>query len=96
MKEKLSVLAILVCCISLFTGCNDHQKKVNKTVEIPQALQNFISTKYPKATVLKFDQEKKGTEVDIKDKDINKEVVFNDKNEWISTKWDTRPEDAIS
>ena len=47
MKEKLSVLAILVCCISLFTGCNDHQKKVNKTVEIPQALQNFISTKYP-------------------------------------------------
>lgn len=94
MKEKLSVLAILVCCISLFSGCNDHQKKVNKTVEIPQALQNFISTKYPQATVLKFDQEKKGTEVDIKDKDINKEVVFNDKNEWISTKWDTRPEDV--
>ena len=52
MKEKLSVLAILVCCISLFSGCNDHQKKVNKTVEIPQALQNFISTKYPQATVL--------------------------------------------
>ena len=73
MKEKLSVLAILVCCISVFIGCNDHQKKVNKTVEIPQALQNFISTKYPQATVLKFDKEKNGTEVDIKDKDLDKD-----------------------
>ena len=34
MKEKLSVLAILVCCISLLAGCNNHQKKVNQTVEV--------------------------------------------------------------
>ena len=47
MKEKLSVLAILVCCISLLAGCNNHQKKVNQTVEVPQVFRNFISTKYP-------------------------------------------------
>ena len=44
MKEKLSVLAILVCCISLLAGCNNHQKKVNQTVEVPQVFRNFIST----------------------------------------------------
>ena len=94
MKEKLSVLAILVCCISLLAGCNNHQKKVNQTVEVPQVFRNFISTKYPQATILKLDKEKSGTEIDIKDKGIHKEVSFNEKNEWISTQWDTRIEDV--
>ena len=94
MKEKLSVLAILVCCISLLAGCNNHQKKVNQTVEVPQVFRNFISTKYPQATILKLDKEKSGTEIDIKDKGIHKEVSFNEKNEWISTQWDTRLEDV--
>ncbi len=62
MKEKLSVLAILVCCISLLAGCNNHQKKVNQTVEVPQVFRNFISTKYPQATILKLDKEKSDTE----------------------------------
>ena len=96
MKEKLSVLAILVCCISLLAGCNNHQKKVGQTVEVPQVFRNFISTKYPQATILKLDKEKSGTEIDIKDKGIHKEVSFNVKcvTPAISTQWDTRLEDV--
>lgn len=58
MKEKLSVLAILVCCISLFIGCSNNQKKVTNTVEVPKAIQSFLNQKYPNATVLEFDKEK--------------------------------------
>ena len=94
MKEKLSVLAILVCCISLFIGCNNNQKKVTNTVEVPKAIQSFLNQKYPNATVLKFDKEKNGPEVDIKDKGIRKEVLFNANNEWVYTQWDIRPEDV--
>lgn len=39
-------------------------------------------------------KKKSGTEIDIKDKGIHKEVSFNEKNEWISTQWDTRIEDV--
>lgn len=58
MKGKLSVLAVLVCCISLFIGCNNNQKKVKNTVEVPQAIQKILSQKYPDATILEFDKEK--------------------------------------
>lgn len=94
MKGKLSVLAVLVCCISLFTGCNNNQKKVKNTVEVPQAIQKILTQKYPDATVLEFDKEKSGPEVDIQDKGIRKEVLFNTNNEWIYTKWDIRAEDV--
>ena len=96
MKEKLSVLAILVCCISLFIGCSNNQKKVTNTVEVPKAIQSFLNQKYPNATVLEFDKEKNGPEVDIKDKGIRKEVLFNANNEWVYTQWDIRPELASS
>ena len=94
MKEKLSVLAILVCCISLFIGCSNNQKKVTNTVEVPKAIQSFLNQKYPNATVLEFDKEKNGPEVDIKDKGIRKEVLFNANNEWVYTQWDIHPEDV--
>lgn len=94
MKEKLSVLAILVCCISLFIGCSNNQKKVKSTVEVPKDIQSVLNQKYPDATVLEFDKEKNGPEVDIQDKGVRKEVLFNTNNEWIYTKWDIRPEDV--
>lgn len=94
MKEKLSVLALLVCCISLSIGCSNSPKKVKNTVEVPKAIQSMLTLKYPGATVLDFDKEKNGAEVDIQDKGIRKEVLFNTNNEWISTKWEIRPDDV--
>ena len=61
---------------------------------MPKAIQSFLNQKYPNATVLEFDKEKNGPEVDIKDKGIRKEVLFNANNEWVYTQWDIRPEDV--
>lgn len=94
MKGKLSFLAILVCCIPLFIGCSNNQKQATNTVEVPKAIQSFLNQKYPNATVLEFDKEKKGPEVDIREKGIRKEVIFNTNKEWVYTKWDIRPENV--
>lgn len=94
MKGKLSVLAILVCCLSLFIGCSNNQKQVKNTVAVPKAIQSILNQQYPNATVLEFDKEKNGPEVKIQEKGVRKEVSFNTNNEWIYTKWDIRPEDV--
>ncbi len=94
MKEKLSVLAILVCCISLLAGCSNQQKKADQTADVPKALQSFLTRKYPQATILKFDKEKNSLDVKIQDKNQQKEVVFNADNQWLYTQWDIRPEDV--
>lgn len=57
---------------------------------IPDAIQKFLTEHYPGATILEYDREKLGVEVDILDKGIHKEVVFNTLNEWVYTEWDIR------
>lgn len=94
MKEKLSAFAILVLCVSLFAGCGNSSKKGKETVNVPQDIQNIITEKYPKSTLLDFDKEKNGSEVEIDHKGTHKEVYFNTNNEWVKTKWDIRPEDV--
>ena len=57
-------------------------------VVIPQAISDAINEMYPGATVLEFDQEKNGFEVDILHNNIYKDVYFNTENQWVSTEWD--------
>ena len=56
-------------------------------VIIPQAITDLINKMYAGATILEFDQEKNGFEVDILHNNIYKDVYFNTENQWISTEW---------
>lgn len=94
MKRKVSVLAILVCCISILAACNNNTSKRDRSVQLPEAIKKIITQKYPDATILKFDKESNGSEVDIKEKGFHKEVSFGANNEWINTTWDLRAEDV--
>lgn len=55
---------------------------------IPQAITDAIDEMYAGATVVDFDQEKNGFEVDILHNSVYKDVYFNAAKEWISTEWD--------
>lgn len=57
-------------------------------VIIPKAITDSINKMYAGATILEFDQEKNGFEVDILHNNIYKDVYFNTENQWISTEWD--------
>lgn len=94
MKGKLSVLAMLVCCLAILAACNNNKNKENQSVQVPAAIKKIISQKYPDATILKFEKEQNGSEVEIKDKGFHKEVSFGANGEWIKTQWDLRAEDV--
>ena len=55
---------------------------------IPQAITDAINEMYAGATVVDFDKEKNGFEVDILHNSVYKDVYFNAANEWVSTEWD--------
>ena len=55
---------------------------------IPQAITDAINEMYAGATIVDFDQEKNGFEVDILHNSVYKDVYFNAANEWVSTEWD--------
>lgn len=57
---------------------------------LPEAIQTFLTQKYPGYVLLDFDREAMGIEVDIMDGSIHKEVLFNSTSEWISTEWEIR------
>lgn len=78
----------------MLVTCNDQQKKANKAVDMPMAIQKVLKEKYPKANVLEFEKENNGSEVDIQEKGIRKEVFFDTNHKWLYTKWDIRPEEA--
>lgn len=91
MKVKLSVFILCICSMVLFAGCKQNGNQQNdSTVTLSQPLQQFIDKKYPEAKVLSVDKEKNGTEVDILDKDIKKEVWFDTTGQWVSTQWNIK------
>jgi len=56
---------------------------------------NKIRELYPNATaVLEFDREGKYLEIEIKDGKIYKEVYFDEKEEWVYTKWEIKRSDV--
>lgn len=95
MKVKLSVFIFCICSMALFAGCKQSGNQQNdSTVTLAQPLQQFIDKKYPEAKVLSVDKEKNGTEVDIQDKDIKKEVWFDTTGQWVSTRWNIKAKDV--
>lgn len=72
----------------------DGENTGHQPTVIPDAIQKFLTEHYPGATILEYDREQQGTEVDILDKGIHKEVKFNTLNEWTYTEWDIRLTDV--
>lgn len=69
---------------------DDNDNSNFQPVVIPQAITDAINKMYPGATVLEFDSEKTGFEVDILHNNIYKDVYFNTGNEWLYTEWDIK------
>lgn len=67
---------------------------------VNDAIETFISQKYPGAIILEKDNDDGYIEVEIRHENIEKEVVFNGRNEWIHTKWEINrnqlPQDVIN
>lgn len=61
---------------------------------IPDAIKNKLAELYPNASLLEYDVEKHGVEVDILDGNIHKEVVFTPEYEWIYTEWEIHTNDV--
>ena len=93
MKTKLSVLLLCLCSLILFASCNNSRQKVS-TENISTSILNFLKYKYPTATILKTEKEHDGTEVDIREKNIHKEIRFDTKDQWVSTKWEIGSRDV--
>lgn len=73
--------------IKVVNDTDDDNSHFQPTI-IPQAITDAIDEMYAGATVVDFDQEKNGFEVDILHNSVYKDVYFNAANEWISTEWD--------
>lgn len=72
---------------------DDNNNNNFQPVVIPQAITDAINKMYPGATVLEFDSEKTGFEVDILHNNIYKDVYFNTSNEWQYSEWDIKEAD---
>lgn len=68
------------------TVADDNSPNVPELVN--EVILRVIAEKYPNAVILEVDVENNLIEVDILDGKLHKEVIFNQKNEWLSTSWE--------
>lgn len=59
------------------------------SVPVEGDVETFISQQYPGAVILERDYDDGYLEVDIRHDGIVKEVLFNGRNEWVRTEWET-------
>lgn len=67
---------------------DDYENFLPDTNPMPSAITEFINSKYPNARIIETDTEHGYTEVDIIHNNRGKEVVFNNKQEWVNTHYD--------
>ncbi len=67
---------------------DDSEPEDHLTNTLPASVKDFITTNYPGARIIEYEIERGNLEVDIIDENKGKEVVFNNKNEWIYTQYD--------
>lgn len=66
---------------------SDHSATVN--LPIPQAIKDYVTTNYPAASIYDVDIDHGNWEIDIWDGDasIDRELLFDNQYQWISTHW---------
>ena len=59
-------------------------------VPVESDVETFINQRYPGAIILERDYDDGYLEIDIRHEGVEKEVLFNGRNEWVRTEWETR------
>lgn len=72
----------------------DNNNNTYQPTIIPDAIKNKLAELYPNASILEYDIEKQGVEVDIFDGNIHKEVFFTLEYEWVYTEWEIYTKDV--
>lgn len=88
MKIKLYLIALVLGVAGMQSCDKNDDIPVSK---ISATIQAFITEKYPNARIIEADSEKGMTDVDIIDGTINKDVLFDSKDTWVSTSWEIAP-----
>jgi len=78
---------------TLLKEVNDNNNYHEPTV-IPGDLMSEIKTMYPNSVFLELERKGSFYEVDIKDGNTHKEVLFDSEYKWVSTEWDIRTADV--
>ncbi len=79
---------------TLIKEVNDNDQNGYEPITLPSSVTEKINEMYPGAKILEFEREHSNLEVDILDGRIHKDVIFNDKNEWLYTEWEIRTSDV--
>lgn len=75
---------------TLIKEINENGNNAHEPLVIPSTILEEIARMYPNARFLEFERKAAYLEIDILDGKTHKEVVFNDKNEWVYTEWEIR------
>ena len=59
-------------------------------VPVESDVETFINQRYPGAVILERDYDDGYLEIDIRHDGVEKEVLFNGRNEWVRTEWEMR------
>ena len=99
MKTRLTIWFMCFCCLIAGFACGGKTQKQAETEPVKEntpesVFTAFVKQQYPNAEIVKMETEINGTEVDIKDNGVEKELYFDNAKQWVSTSWDIKPEDV--
>ena len=83
MKRTLFMALLLTCSAALFASCGS-----TKNWTLSERCSKFLNQRYANARILDVDYDDGMVEVEIRHDKKNKEVLFTNSCEWVSTSWD--------
>ena len=83
MKRTLFMALLLTCSAALFASCGP-----TKNWNLSERCSKFLNQRYANARILDVDYDDGMVEVEIRHEKKNKEVLFTNSCEWVSTSWD--------
>jgi Protein of unknown function (DUF2874). len=95
-KGEQDVELIYAADGTLIKVITDDIGKPHQPLVITEAINTFITEKYPGAKILEYDNERWGIEVDILHDRKYKDVLFSSNGEWLRTEWDVRKSEVPS
>ena len=83
MKRTLFMALLLTCSAALFAFCGP-----TKNWNLSEQCSKFLNERYANARILDVDYDDGMVEVEIRHDKKDKEVLFTNSCEWVSTSWD--------
>lgn len=69
----------------------DDEDEYVPSIQPSTAIEEFIRTHYPDARIVDIEKEHGNIEVEVIDRNIKKEILFDAQEAWISTSWEVAP-----